>query len=606
MVASWIAMVFPLQGVMMGAWLLSSVSSRSSLSRRWRFHPLLFFLVAVATVLSDVPVQAYTRPSSVIRMVFSTTSSPSISTSSTSTDISTFRRCNILICGGGPVGLASALSLARRGYTNIHIVERNPSASYFEVDKSYLYRIDGRGQKLTDQLGITERMFEVSTTTSEFLNITIIKPDGSVSTVPAPADPSQKTAYWLPRPALLSFLNSRIQEDDAYRDAITFHYGASIEGLILPSSTRDELARVRVRNLDGTSVDFTTRRVLGCDGMKSKIRTGLAEWAVAEDEDWHIPSKKENNRFSLHFVDSVSCGLRYKILTLLDNFPLTLEQHAMDNVTTDKNLCYSYVSKSKPGHMGGFRLGLLPLKMGGIPRTANIIARSTAPIFSFTKGTDVIEYLRGEFPQCDVDRMISVEEAERFAQSPGGYFPMSQYCLESQMILGKGVNFVDERGEGSGGGVVLLGDAIHAFPPDLGAGVNIAFLDVLDFMDALDRCNDDWSQALPQYEKLRAIQSKAVCELIPIGFPEQYNHMPGRKSIKLLGVGMRVALNKALPRLFSPPVFFMCQDVNLDYMQIWEKAKRTTRILTGLGIAMISAMLGALLRKVASTSFALR
>jgi 2-polyprenyl-6-methoxyphenol hydroxylase-like FAD-dependent oxidoreductase len=59
------------------------------------------------------------------------------------------------------------------------------------------------------------------------------------------------------------------------------------------------------------------------------------------------------------------------------------------------------------------------------------------------------------------------------------------------MILGKGGNFVDERGEGTGGGVVLMGDAIHAFPPYIGAGVNIAFLDVLDFMDALDRCNDN-------------------------------------------------------------------------------------------------------------------
>jgi len=560
---------------------------------------LLQFVLAAASFMQHA-VQAYTHPrSSYVRMVASAPSSTSIDD-----DIMPTRKCNILICGGGPVGLAMALSLAQRGYNDIHVLERNPSASYFEVDKSYLYRIDGRGQKLTDQLGITERMAEVSTTTPEFLNITIIKSDRSVTTVPAPADPRQKTAYWLPRRALLSFLHSRIEENDTYRDAITFHYGTTIEGLSLPENLQSMEAEacVRVRCMDGTIVNYSTTKVLGCDGMNSKIRTGLAAWAT-EDGEWHIQSKKEHDRFGLHYIDSKSAGLRYKILTLLDDSPLTI----MDPTNiTKKELCYSYVSKSKAGSQGGFRLGLLPLKMAGIPRTANIIARSTTPIFMLTTGLELIEYLKSEFPQCDIDRMIELEEAERFAKSPGGIFPKSQYCLESQVILGGGGGggngVVYKQGEGCGGGIVLLGDAIHAFPPDLGAGVNIAFLDVLNLLDALDECNGDWSRALPQYEESRAIQSRAICELIPIGFPEQYNHMPMRKSIKLLGVGMRVALSKAIPSLFSPPVFFMCQDVNLDYSQVWEKAKRTTRNLIVLGFAMIVAMLGTILRKFALPS----
>lgn len=42
-------------------------------------------------------------------------------------------------------GLCCALALARRGLSDIHVVERNPSSEFFEVDKAYLYRIDGRG-----------------------------------------------------------------------------------------------------------------------------------------------------------------------------------------------------------------------------------------------------------------------------------------------------------------------------------------------------------------------------------------------------------------------------------------------------------------------------
>ena len=80
----------------------------------------------------------------------------------------------------------------------------------------------------------------------------------------------------------------------------------------------------------------------------------------------------------------------------------------------------------------------------------------------------------------------------------GGSFPRASYCLETQVVLGggsggndggtegEGTKGADER-IGTGGGVVLLGDAIHVFPPDLGAGVNMGFLDVLDLMDSLDQ-----------------------------------------------------------------------------------------------------------------------
>jgi hypothetical protein len=41
--------------------------------------------------------------------------------------------------------------------------------------------------------------------------------------------------------------------------------------------------------------------------------------------------------------------------------------------------------------------------------------------------------------------MVSPQEAERFAKSPGGFFPRPQYALEAQQVLA-----------GGKGGVVLL------------------------------------------------------------------------------------------------------------------------------------------------------
>lgn len=117
------------------------------------------------------------------------------------------------------------------------------------------------------------------------------------------------------------------------------------------------------------------------------------------------------------------------------------------------------------------------------------------------------------------------------------------------------------------------GDAIHAFPPDLGAGVNSAFEDVMDFIFSLDRADGaydrctytsnllaiappttssepriqpynqssgphttptgNWGEALPYYEHLRAPQSKAICKLIPIGFPHQVGTTSGTHAFEM-------------------------------------------------------------------------
>lgn len=60
-------------------------------------------------------------------------------------------------------------------------------------------------------------------------------------------------------------------------------------------------------------------------------------------------------------------------------------------------------------------------------------------------GPEVLAFLQRELPQCAVDKMVSPQEAERFAQSPGGTFPRPQYALEAQQVLA-----------GGRGGVVLL------------------------------------------------------------------------------------------------------------------------------------------------------
>jgi len=72
-------------------------------------------------------------------------------------------------------------------------------------------------------------------------------------------------------------------------------------------------------------------------------------------------------------IRSDSAGLRYKILSLKDGFPLTRD---LPNNKTIRAQCYSYVGVKPGGLKPPLRLGCLPLKMPGMPRTANIIAEA--------------------------------------------------------------------------------------------------------------------------------------------------------------------------------------------------------------------------------------
>lgn len=81
--------------------------------------------------------------------------------------------------------------------------------------------------------------------------------------------------------------------------------------------------------------------------------------------------------------------------------------------------------------------------------------------------TQVRKYLAEAFPQTSFADDIDDEEVSRFAESEGGRFPDPQYCPGLHWLV-KDKGGSDTREVGGSSGVALVGDAIHAFPPDLG------------------------------------------------------------------------------------------------------------------------------------------
>ena len=168
-----------------------------------------------------------------------------------------------VIIGGGPAGMATALILAKRGWDNITIVEKRPSADYYEPDKSFNYMIDGRGQKLTDLLDITDQLAKISVPSTDF-HVTKIDKKGNRKTVKLPiVDPNRKTAYWLQRRDFVDLLYQEIKEH--WQDKITVLFSSKCLEI---NQIAEEKLEVILQNKDDKILILNPSLLIGCDGIQ--------------------------------------------------------------------------------------------------------------------------------------------------------------------------------------------------------------------------------------------------------------------------------------------------------------------------------------------------
>lgn len=468
-----------------------------------------------------------------------------------------------IVIGGGPTGLATALMLAKSGWTNITVLEKRRAADFYEPDKSFLYLIDGRGQKFTDLLGITEQLSKLGVPNPE-VTFTVIQSNGSRKTSKLPIiDPNRKTAYWLTRRAFVLLLYQEIERNWQHCIKVLFDTDCREINQISADDAKSKKLQIVARQLNGSVFTFEPHLLVGADGINSIVRQTLLKW----DETGGAA------RFEMKQFPSPSAGLRYKVLTLPPKLPL---DRAASDYTVSK-MAYA-IRGAFRGRKRSVSLGLLPMKNPDEPRTANIITWPDHDIWELKDQKEMFDFLAKAFPQLPISEILSPEEVARFAESKGGSFPNPQYCAGLHFLLAGDIP----------PGVVLLGDAIHCFPPDTGQGVNSALEDVCVLYEALSQSNNDISRALPLYESWRFPDVKALVRLAQIAYPWQYNQAPLRKRLWSVNAILRVLLSKFLPQIFSPPAIFMVSNHQLSYRDILKKADSTTRILyiLGLGLAL--------------------
>jgi 2-polyprenyl-6-methoxyphenol hydroxylase-like FAD-dependent oxidoreductase len=139
------------------------------------------------------------------------------------------------------------------------------------------------------------------------------------------------------------------------------------------------------------------------------------------------------------------------------------------------------------------------------------------------------------------------------------------------------------------GKVGLLGDAAHAIVPFYGQGANCAFEDVVELDRCLDECADDWSAALPLFQRRRQENAEAIARMALTNFVE----MRDKVASPLFQLGRRVehALERALPDRYVSQ-YELVSFSTTPYAEVRRRVRRQHRALGALAGGAALLLLG--------------
>ena len=533
-----------------------------------------------------------------------------------------------VIVGGGPVGLAAAITLSRAPHCyRVTVLEKTDGESavtQYDPSRSFLYNVNSRGLQWFQQedASIVHKLKKRGVD-STLVGFNIIAADPKVPMPPKPEEVkisstvsvrTNRTSYWIPRHEMIKALEESCHEQNEQLKqklksdgkggggSITILGGKEVNSVCQIDGNDDGILEVRCN--DGSSYEASL--IVAADGINSSIRAclggtkdnkadGNSNPELSSSSSWLRSNAKT---FRIKKYKSPASGLILRALQFPPNFSL-IDTDGSKFQTIPSQL-YVFRGKNK-GPRNFLSVGFLPMKDGTSVRPGNAIVSHDHETLKLKTGSECKEWFKDNFPRIPWDGLIDDAEWERFAQSKGTIFPHCQYSPGSS---------ISNPNNGGLTGVVMVGDACHAFSPDIGQGINAGFLDVL----ALDRSlrgvdidtgkKDEEAEpsnpltlgkALAKYQSNRRLEHRALIRLARFGAPYQYNqpwyrHRVG-KFLWQMNVAFRMVLNKLSKNLIPPVAMLMTvQRPDLSYQQIMRRADTTTLVLRIAVIAL--AVLG--------------
>lgn len=501
-----------------------------------------------------------------------------------------------VVVGGGPIALATALTLSNPPHCyDVIVLEQTDKVYKYDPTMAYLYLITPRGMTWFDMF---PRAYEKLRQRGLF-------PEGGFSTryiIPSdpemPMPPAVKALApgtslatdirncWIPRHSLVLLLSEycveqekmRLKSKDSNIGSIQLVYGKKVE-----SVRSDTAGMLTVKCDDNTS--YSAALVVGADGMDSTVRSCLAD---KSESSW-LQSKSKS--FAVRRFKSPATGLRLNAL----QFPpgMKIFNTTDSTVVMRPENIYQFRSVNT-GRRNKVSLSFLPMKDPNMIRPANSISRPDHEIWSRRTGPAIKDFYVKAFPRIEFDKIVKDEEWDRFAKVNGTTFPYCQYSPGSVV-----------SSPGGDTGVVLVGDACHAFPPDTGQGVNSGLQDVVALDRALRGCDIQsgkatnirdsslsLADALNIYQRNRGPEHKALVELARCGAPYQYRQSWRRDQVGaflwLANVALRSFLHKVTFGFVPPGAMVVMMNHELTYLQVMRRAHFASRGLTLAFIILIT------------------
>ena len=498
-------------------------------------------------------------------------------------------RKKAVIVGGGPVGLAAALTLSNAPhYYDITLVEQAPQASGYDPTKAYLYLVNQRGQVWTKRFPRVQELLEEKGSASTGMGNFVIVPADPSEPLPdrIPAKPGVSN-YWIPRHGMVDLLETVLKEQEQKR--ISGEKVGSVQ--VIPnqqclSLTTQDNGQIQVTVQDNKDPNvrfeqsFMADLVVGADGMFSAVRGHLNNPPLEAPTNWLTENP---GKFRTHAWASAASGLRMKVLQFPSGFVIP------PSTKTESETIYA-IRSVNTGPKDYVSLGLLPNKDANMVRPTNVITRPNHDVWKLKGGDEIKLWFKKAFPRLELDSLVDDKEWQRFATAKGTSFPKCQYCVGMQVTHPSGET-----------GVVLVGDAIHAFPPDIGQGINAGLMDVESLDRSLqgkdiisgDQQEDkpsNLAQALETYERVRAPEIKSLIRLARFGSPYQYKQPLYRdriaRNLWSANVAFRLVLNKLSGGMIPPAAIMMAMDGSKTYRQLMRQCDITVVALWSL-VAML-------------------
>ncbi|KAL3934874.1 MAG: hypothetical protein SGBAC_009500 [Bacillariaceae sp.] len=480
------------------------------------------------------------------------------------------KRCNgygfktAVVVGSGPAGLASALVLAKRHGYQVTVLESAERIDVYDPRKGYPFLIGERGQKLT-------KLFP--SLLHEPLKERGVGVEGPTQLISIPSDPNEVVdlepkeitifrptgeRFWVPRHQFTKIL----LDAAAKTENITLVNGVSCLEIKTDSDSEITVC-TESKDASGSPMlkEYKSSVVIAADGMNSAVRESLSK-PDSSLSDWVNGRPKG---FKVKRWNSPSSGLKFK----------TLHMNPKAKI--------SVVFKSPTTAIS---FGILPSRE--VPsRAMNVIRLANHDIWKIRNGNELKEWFSKAFPRLDFGSdtpLIEQEELDRFAANDGLTLPPIQYSPELHV-----------RSPTGNAAVVILGDAAHTFPPDLGEGVNAGLEDVVALDEAL-AANEKPGEMSAAYSKARKPETKALVKIATYGAPFQYGQSGGMLTVKkmlwTLNFAARLILNKLTFGLTPPQLAIQISQTNLPYSAVWKRAQILTFSLLTVFVGVMARGFG--------------